>query len=223
MGYYNIVFQGEIRMKLNTKIAILFIAAMLVMVPTAVTVYGHYSGRPAIGRLSGGSHNFNRTLKPRVVSILMVQGFALNPSDESQYHVLDVTAMTVSNSSQSQTRGNIKFEGQPYGLTITGYTNTSLIGNIETLPPSGTNHTGFTPTQVGNITLSISKYEGVMLSTGTITMNSTSYNVLLRSPVVGSGARHNFNGMFGPHNFNGTLRPHFNGAFKPHKSNGILG
>jgi hypothetical protein len=208
-------------MKIITKIAILFTAALLVLVPTVVTVYAHSTG-PGIGkgRWSGGSHNFNGTFRPSVVPILMGHGFALNPSDESQYHVLDVTAMEVSNASQSQTRGNLRFAGQPYGLTITGYTNQSLTGNIETMPPRGTNYSNFTATTVGNISLSISKYEGQMLATGTINMNSTNYNVLLTSSVIASGG--------GQHNFNGTLRSHssnaisrqrnFNGMFRPRNS-----
>jgi hypothetical protein len=188
-------------MKLTKKTAIIFTAALLVLVPTVVTVYAHSSG-PGIGkgRWSLGSHNLNGTFRSSIVPILMGHGFALNPSDETQYHILDVTAMKVSNETQSQTRGNIKFEGQPYGLKITDYTNTSLSGNIETVPSRGTNYSAFTPAKVGTITLSISNYEGQKLATGTITVNNTSYNVLLTSPLMASGGElHMFNVKFSQH------------------------
>jgi hypothetical protein len=40
---------------------------------------------------------------------------------------------------------------------------------------------------VATISLLISKYEGVMLSTGTLIMNSVNYKVLLTSPALASG------------------------------------
>ncbi len=208
-------------MKITNKIAILFAASLLVLAPMAVTVFAQPSGVGTGKEIGyGAPHNPLGTLKPNVVPILMGHGFALNPSDESQYHVLDVTAMKVSNASQSQTRADLRFEGQPYGLTITGFTDQSLTGNIETLPPRGTKQTGFTPTTVGSISLSMSKYEGVMLATGTITMNSTNYNVLLTSPVIASGGgQHSFNATFRKGNFNGTFGlPNFKGMCGPQNS-----
>jgi hypothetical protein len=216
-------FEVNKKMKLTTKTAILFTAALLVLVPTAVTV-AHSSGTGmGKGRWSGGTHNFNGTfrssvmpIQSNVVPILMGHGFAFSPSDQSQYHTLDVTAMKISNATGSNTRAYLRFAGQPYGLTITGYTNQSLTGNIETMPPRGTNHTGFTPTPVGTISLSTSNYEGQMLATGTININGANYNVLLSSPVMHSGdGQHNINvsfrthnpmGIFGKHNFNATFR-----------------
>jgi len=47
----------------------------------------------------------------------------------------------------------------------------------------GTDQTGFTPADVGKISLSMSKYEGEIVSTGTLTMNGTDYKVLLTSPI----------------------------------------
>ncbi|MCZ7392576.1 MAG: hypothetical protein ABOK23_00580 [Candidatus Methanoperedens sp.] len=202
-------------MKITKKTAIIFTAALLVLAPTAAIVYAHSSGMGiGKGRWSGGTHNmmgtgthnFNGTFRMNIVPILMGHGFALNPSDKSEYHVLDVMAMKVTNASQSQTRAYLRFAGQPYGLTITGYTNQSLTGTIVTVPPRGTSQTGFTPAPAGTISLSLSNYEGQMLATGTITINGANYNVLLSSPVVHSGGElRNFSGM---HNFNGTFKLH---------------
>jgi len=181
-------------MKITKKIAILFALSLLFLAPTAVVVFAQPLGQ-GIGKERGHARMV-------VQPLLMGHGFALNPSDESQYHVLDVTAMKIGNASQSQTRASLRFAGTPYGLTITSYDNVSVNGNVVTLPPRGTNRTAFTPTTVGTISLSMSKYEGVMLSTGTLTMNSTNYKVLLTSPVIASGGRmHNAKGMFGGRNF----------------------
>ena len=195
-------------MKITKKTAILtlFTAVLLVSAPLAVTVFAQPSG-PGMGRGYGASHNAMGTFRQNIVPIVMGHGFALNPSDTTQYHVLDVTAMKISNATQSRTRANLRFAGQPYSLTISGYTNTSLVGTIYTRPPRGTNQTGFTPSEAGSISLSMSKYEGVMLSNGTLTMTSGTnytgtYNVLLTSPDIASGGgMHNANGMFGARKF----------------------
>jgi hypothetical protein len=197
-------------MKITKKTAILtlFTAVLLVSAPMAVTVFAQPSGPGTGMRGYGASHNAMGSFRQNIVPILMGHGFAVNPSDESQYHILDVTAMKIGNATQSRTRANLRFAGQPYGLNITSYTNTSLIGTIETVPLRGTNHTGFIPTQVGSISLSMSNYEGVMLSNGTLTMTSGNYtgayNVLLTSPVIATGGgMHNANGMFGARKFGG--------------------
>ncbi len=209
-------------MRLNKKLAISFAAVLLILAPLAVTAFAQPSG-PGIGKESGYFRTF-------VEPIIIGHGFALNGNE---YHILDVNAIKMSDVSSSsirslltqnktraeiatdirnymqnapaKTRGNLRFAGQAYALNITSYDNQSLSGNVLTLPPRGTNHTGFTPTTVGSISLSMSKYEGVMLSKGTLTMNNTSYNVLLTSPVMKSGGP---NGMFGLHKFNGMFGQH---------------
>jgi hypothetical protein len=203
-------------MRLAIKSAILFAAVMLVLAPTAVTVFAQPSGM-GIGKEIGYARSF-------VEPILIGHGFALNGAE---YHILDMTAIKTVNVSSGQvrsllsqnktraeiatdirdyiqnaptkTRGNLRFAGQAYALNITNYDNQSLTGNIMTVPPRGTNHTTFTPTTVGNISLSMSNYEGVTLAKGTLTINNTNYNVLLASPMK------HLNGMFGPRNFNGMF------------------
>lgn len=193
-------------MKITKKTAILmlFTAVLLVSAPTVVTVFAQPLG-PGIGIERGYVRTF---VEPMIIG----HGFALNGAE---YHILDVNAIKMSDVSSNQirsllsqnktragiatdirnymqnapikTRGTLRFAGQAYTLNITTYDNQSLTGNVLTLPPRGTNHTSFTPTTVGHISLSMSKYEGVLLSTGTLTMNNTNYNVLLTSPVMASG------------------------------------
>jgi hypothetical protein len=202
----------------KTAILILFTAVLLVSAPTVVTVFAQPSG-PGIGIERGYVRTF-------VEPIIIGHGFALNGAE---YHILDVNAIKMSDMSSSnirsllsqnktraeiatdirnymqnapiKTRGNLRFAGQAYTLNITTYDNQSLTGNVLTMPPRGTNLTSFTPTTVGNISLSMSNYEGLMLSKGTLTMNNTNYDVLLTSPVIasGGGAR-NPGRMFVMHN-----------------------
>jgi hypothetical protein len=184
-------------MKLTKRTTILFTAVLLVSAVTAITVFAYPMG---IGYHMGiGKERGN--IRPLVGPLLMGQGFAMNGNE---YHVLDVNAMIMNekwNNTQTQmaTRASLKFAGQVYALNVTRYDNQSLNGDVLTVPPRGTNRTGFTPTMVGHISLSISKYEGVLLSKGTLTMNNTNYNVLLSSPVITSGAGHR-NFKFKSHN-----------------------
>jgi hypothetical protein len=204
-------------MKITKKTAILLAAVMLVSVVTAVTVFAYPMG---IGKERGHIKSFGQPL-------LMGHGFALNGNE---YHILDVNAMMVNekrNNTQMSTwtTGHLRFAGQAYSLNVTSYDNQSLKGDVLTLPPRGTNQTGFTPATVGHISLSMSKYEGTLLSTGTLTMNNTNYNVLLTSPVIASGAgQRNFNGTIKQHSLNATFRKgNFNGTFKQYNSNGMFG
>jgi len=166
-------------LNITKKQAILL--AAIILVPAVVTVFAQPSG-------------INKE-KTHLRPLLLGQGFAINPQNETDYHVLDISAMGRSN---SHTMSYVKFAGQAYALNITSYDNQSLSGDILTMPPSG-NKTGFIPDVVGKISLSMSKFEGVLLSKGTITMNGTNYNVLLTSPVMVSGWQHKSNGMFGMH------------------------
>jgi hypothetical protein len=187
-------------MRLAIKSAILFAAVILVLAPAvAVTVFAQPSGM-GIGKERGHERLF-------VEPLLIGHGFALQGD---QYHILDVSAIKLSNVSPrfirsllsqnkspdeiakeimnntqtaTRTTAHLRFAGQAYALNITGYNNQSLTGDVLTRPPQGTNQTGFTPAIVGHISLSISKYEGESLSTGTLTMNGTDYKVLLTSPM----------------------------------------
>lgn len=213
-------------MKITKKIVILFAAVLLlVLAPTAVTVFAKPLG---IDKEKGYARSI-------VEPVLMGHGFALDSSNESQYHILDVTAIKTANVSSSYirellsqnksraeiatdirnyiqnapttTKGDIRFAGQAYALDITSYDNQSLNGNVLTLPPRGTNYSTFAQTTAGSISLSMSNYEGAVVSTGTLTMNGTAYNVLLTSPVMAREPQ-GFNGMHGmgePHNSNGIL------------------
>jgi hypothetical protein len=216
----------------KTAILILFTAVLLVSAPIVATVFAQPSGQGiGIGRV------YARTF---VEPIIIGHGFAL---DGAVYHILDVNAIKMSDVSSSNNRsllsqnktraeiatdirnymqnaptkamGEIRFAGQAYALNITGYDNQSITGNVLTLPLRGTNQTGFTPTIVGSISLSMSKYEGVMLSTGTLTMNNTNYNVLLTSPVITSSGRSE---MFEHQNSNETLMRNSTGMFGFHRS-----
>jgi hypothetical protein len=200
-------------MRLTTKTAILFAAIMLVSAVTAITVFaqpsspGHSKGplRPFFDNMSKSTEGRNESgevvqVRPFVEPILNGQGYALQGN---QYHILDVNAIKASDDAQMATRtvGHLRFAGQAYALNVTGYDNQSLTGDVLTLPPLGTNQTDFTPAAIGHISLSISKYEGEVLSTGTLTMNGVDYKVLLTSPAIASGGeQHNFNGTFGPNN-----------------------
>ncbi len=183
-------------MILTKKTAILFAAAILILAPTAVTVFAQPS--------SAGKERLHARLF--IEPVLIGHGFALNGD---QYHILDVTAIRTSEASPgfirsllwqkktpqeianeinsvqlaTKTAAHLRFADQAYTLNITAYDNQSLAGDILTLPPHGTNQTGFTPSVAGHISLSTSKYEGEMLSTGTLTMNNTNYKVLLTSPL----------------------------------------
>ncbi len=146
-------------MKITKKRSILLAAIMLVTVLTAAIVFAQPS-QQGVGK--GYMKSF------------IGQGFALNGNE---YHVLDVNAR-FGNQTAS---GHIRFAGQSYALKVTAHDNQSLAGDVMTLPPAGANRTTFTPATVGHISLSISKYEGERLSTGTLTMNNTNYNVLMTS------------------------------------------
>jgi hypothetical protein len=218
-------------MKITKKIMVLmlFTAVLLVSAPMVATVFAQPSGNSI-------ERGYVRTF---VEPVLIGHGFALNGGE---YHILDVNAIKMSDVSsgnirsllsQNKTRagiatdirnymqnastkamGDLRFAGQAYALNITTYDNQSLTGNILTLPPRGTNQTGFTPTIVGSISLTMSKYEGVMLSTGTLTMNNTNYNVLLTSPVTTSGGRSE---MLEHQNSNETLIRSPTGMFGFHR------
>ncbi len=152
-------------MKITKRTTILFAAVLLFSAVMAVTVFAYPMGKER-------GH-----LKLDVRPLLVGQGFALNGNE---YHILDIAVNE--KRKNSQMAGHLRFAGQAYTLNVTGYDNQSLNGDVLTLPPRGTNRTGFTAATVGHISLSISKYEGVLFSKGTLTMNNTDYNVLLSSP-----------------------------------------
>jgi len=184
--------------KTTIKISILFAAVILLLAPLAVTVYAQPEGQ--------GIGKERRLARSFIEPILIGHGFALKGGE---YHILDVNAVKISNVSPglirallsqkkttdeiakeindaqmaTNTRANLRFAGQVYTLNITTYDNRSLTGDILTLPQRGTDQTGFTPADVGKISLSMSKYEGEIVSTGTLTMNGTDYKVLLTSPI----------------------------------------
>lgn len=184
-------------MKIRIKTIIMFAAVMMILAPTAVTVFAQPLG-PGFGKERG----FTR---PFVEPLLMGHGFAMK-GDE--YHILDVTAIKTSdaspglirsllmqkkspeeiakeiNDAQTSTKmkAHLRFAGQAYALNITSYDDQSLSGNVLTIPPRGADQTSFTPASVGNISLLISKYEGEVVSTGTLNMNGTEYKVLMTSP-----------------------------------------
>ncbi len=181
---------------ITRKIAILLAAAVLVSTVVAVEVYAKPSGMGA-GKERGHARWFAEPL-------LIGHGFALK-GDE--YHILDVNAIRMSNVSSSfmrsllwggkgpediakeiqnaesgeTIRAHLRFGDQVYALNVTSYDNQSLKGDILTLPPRGKDKTDFTQATVGQISLSISKYEGDLLSTGTLTINNTDYKVLMAS------------------------------------------
>ena len=198
-------------MRMITKAAILFSAVMLVSAVTALTVFA----QPA----NMGFGKERRHPGPFVEPILIGHGFAL---DGDKYHILDVTAIRTRDMSPgfmrsllwqkkspdeitkeidnakmaNRTKAHLRFAGQAYALNITGYDSQSLTGDVLTQPQRGMIQTSFTPTTVGHISLSISEYEGEMLSTGILNMNGTEYKVLLASPKpsIFSGKRWNRDG-----------------------------
>lgn len=184
-------------MRLAIKSAILFAAVILFLAPTALTVFAQPSGM-GISKERGHERMF-------VEPLIIGHGFALQGD---QYHILDVSAIKlnnvsprlirsmlsqnkspddiakeIQNNTQIATVAHLRFAGQAYALNVTGFDNQSLKGDVLTLPAREANQTGFTPATVGHISLSISKYEGESLSTGTLTMNGTDYKVLLTSPL----------------------------------------
>jgi hypothetical protein len=186
-------------MRLITKKTILISAVVLICTVMAVIVIAQ---PPGMGKEMDKGH-----ARYFVEPIFMGHGFALNGDN---YHILDVTAQKTQDASpgfirsllwnkksheeikneisyeqiSTSTRGNLRFAGQEYALNITSYDNKSLAGDVSTLYPRGANRTSFTPTTVGNISLSILSYEGDLLSTGTLKMNGTEYKVLLTSPMA---------------------------------------
>ncbi len=226
-------------MRITKKIVILFAAALLILAPTAMNVFAQ-----PMGMGIAGERGYARSI---VEPVLMGHGFAISQSNQSQFHILDVTAIRTANISSSTIRsllsenktraeiatdirnyiqnapttakGDLWFAGQAYALDVTNYNNQSLTGNVMTLPPRGTNYSTFTPTNVGSISLSLSDYEGALVSTGTLTMNSTTYNVLLTSPAMPSRV-----GMFGMGSYgNGMHGMDGFGGQAPRNNNGILG
>jgi|SRR5665811_396134 len=186
-------------MKLITKKTILLTAVVLICAVAAVIVIAPPPGM--------GKEKYIGHAKTFIEPIFMGHGFAF---EGDNYHILDVSAhnskdaspgfiqsflwknksheeirneMTNENISTSA-KGNIRFAGQEYALNITSYDNKSLTGDILTQPQRGENRTGFTPTTVGNISLSLSTYEGDLISNGTLKMNGTEYKVLLTSPMA---------------------------------------
>ncbi len=160
------------KMKLSKKTIILFTAVILVSAVMAVAVFGRPTS-PGIGRERGHI----QFIEP----ILTGHGFAMNGD---QYHIIDVKAVKMSNpQNATSTVGYLRFAGQAYAINITGYDNRSFEGDVLTLPPHGTNRTSFTPSSVGYISLSKSRYEGELVSTGTLKMNGTEYKVLLTSHI----------------------------------------
>lgn len=186
-------------MKLITKNTLLLSAIVLICAVTAAIVLAQAEGM-GMEKDRGHARTF-------VAPIFMGHGFALVGDN---YHILDVTAQKTKdappgfirsllgkNKSHEEIRneindekiltsskGHIRFAGQEYALNITSYDNKSLAGDILTLPQRGANRTSFTPIAVGNISLSISSYEGDLLSNGTLKMNGTEYKVLMTSPMA---------------------------------------
>ncbi len=73
-------------MRLIIKITILFVAVMLFLAPTAVTIFARPSGT--------GTGEDRKHARPFVEHILIGHSFALNGD---QYHILDVNAIKMSN------------------------------------------------------------------------------------------------------------------------------
>ncbi len=185
-------------MNITKKKAILIAAVILVLVPTSVVVLAQPSSLAK--------------QKLNVRSLPMGEGFALNPQNANDYHVLDISVIATHRNNSANTIGRLRFANQTYGLNVTKFDNQSLTGDVVTLPPRGTNRTTFTPTTVGHIALSTSRYEGALVSTGTLTMNNTNYNVFLRYPVMagmhGMNIRSGMHGMMGNFGYrNSRMRP----------------
>jgi len=184
-------------MRLITRNTILISVFVLICAYTAATVIAQ---PPGMDKDKGHARSF-------VQPIFMGHGFAFA---QDKYHILDITAQKTKEASpgfirsllwnkksheeirnemnngeiSNSTRGHLRFAGQEYALNITSYDNTSLAGDVLTLPQRGADRTSFIPTKVGNISLSISSYEGDILSNGILTMNTTDYKVLLTSPMA---------------------------------------
>ncbi len=184
-------------MKISIKIGLVLATVLLFLTPTVLIA----SARP------GGMGMERMSLRSFIEPIFIGHGFAFNGD---QYHILDVSAIKTSDispglirsmfiqkktpeeiakeisnmQSETKTRGRLGFAGQAYALNITRYDNKSLDGDVLTLPTYMTNLTTFTPAVVGHISLSMSTYEGDLLSTGSLTMNNTNYKVLLTSPAI---------------------------------------
>jgi len=194
----------ENKMKANTKKILILILAVLTIF--SATAFAQPSGKGMNGMNSGsGQGRGFQGMSPCIEPIFLGHGFALAGEE---YHILHVNVIKTKvlpadyirsllednktpreiaqaiNSMRRTTevRAHLRFAGVPYALNITSYDNRSFAGDVLTLSPLGMNLTNFTPTVVGNISLSISEYEGEVLSTGTLTMNSTDYKVLLTSP-----------------------------------------
>jgi len=185
-------------MRSITRNTILISALVLICAYTAATVIAQPPGM-GMEKGKGQARSF-------VEPIFMGHGFAF---EGENYHILDVSAQKTKDTSPSfirnllwnkksheeirneinneqisnNTKGHLRFAGHEYALNITSYDNKSLAGDILTLPQRGADRTSFTPSTVGNISLSISIYEGDILSNGTLTMNNTEYKVLLTSPI----------------------------------------
>lgn len=144
--------------------------------------------------------------QPFIQPIFMGHGFAL---DGDEYHILHMNVIRTAvvppdyirsllgennNPAEiaqkistvmriTEVRGHLVYAGTPYALNITSFDNSSLSGDVLTLPTPGT--TEFAPPQVvGHISITTSKYEGELLSTGTLSMEDEEYNVLLTSPMA---------------------------------------
>lgn len=193
--------QGN-NMRSITRNTILLSAVVLISAYMAAAVFAQPPGM-GMEKDRGFARSF-------VEPIFMGHGFAFEENNVDNYHILDVTAQKTKDASpgfirsllwnkksheeirneisneqiSTSAKGHIRFAGQEYALNITSYDNKSLAGDVLTLPPRGANRTSFTPTTVGNISLSTSIYEGDLLSTGNMTMNGTDYKVMLTSPMA---------------------------------------
>ena len=189
-------------MRLITKNTMLLSSVILICAFTAVTAVVVIAQPPGMGMDKDKGH-----VRYFVEPIFMGHGFALVGDN---YHILDVTAQKTKDTSPgfirsllwnnkshdeirteisneqilTSTKGHMRFAGQEYALNITSYDNKSLAGDILTLPQRGADRTSFTSSTVGNISLTISNYEGDLLSNGTLNINSTEYKVLLTSPMA---------------------------------------
>jgi len=189
-------------MRLITKNTMLLSSVILICAFTAVTAVVVIAQPPGMGMDKDKGH-----ARYFVEPIFMGHGFALVGDN---YHILDVTAQKTKDTSPgfirsllwknkshdeirneinneqilTNTKGHLRFAGLEYALNITSYDNKSLAGDILTLPQRGADRTSFTTSIVGNISLTISNYEGDLLSNGTLIINSTEYKVLLTSPMA---------------------------------------
>jgi hypothetical protein len=192
--------QGN-NMRSITRNTILLWAVVLISAYMAAAVFAQPPGM-GMDKERGHARSF-------VEPLFIGHGFAVRDNIDN-YHILDVTAQKTKDASpgfirsllwnkktheeirneisdeqlSSSTRGHLRFAGQEYALNITSYDNKSLAGDVLTLSPRGADRTNFTRTTVGYISLSISRYEGDLLSTGTLKMNGMDYKVLMTSPMA---------------------------------------